>query len=120
MDSRVPFDKFKYVALYSRVSQNRLFPYALPYIMTVCYCKNEEKTTLGFHPKRLYINPPKPINIDWLQEVLYDRNQFISRIYWCAKCETLLFEIKTAAFTACVRKKETFSTASNFSHYLMP
>jgi hypothetical protein len=65
------------------------------------------------------MNPPPPIDCDLLQEVVNDKAQFISRlleektIYWCAKCETLLFEIRTAAFTACVWQKETFSTVSN-------
>jgi len=41
MDSRLPFDRFKYVALCGRVSENRIFPYTLPCIMTGWYCKIE-------------------------------------------------------------------------------
>jgi hypothetical protein len=117
MDSRVPFNKFKYVALFDRVSENRLFPYALPCIMTASYCKNEKKTAIRFHPKCLY-ESASSYRFDWLQEVVNDTAQFISKlleektIYWCAKCETLLFEIRTAAFTACVWPKK-FSTANN-------
>jgi hypothetical protein len=77
--------------------------------MNVCYCKNEEEAELWFHPKSLYVNPPPPIDCNWLQEVVYDRIRFIVRllenkiIYWRAKCGTLLFEIGTATFTGCAQ-----------------
>lgn len=49
---------------------------------------------------------------------MYDRTRFIAQFleekttYWCAKCETLLYEIGTAAFTVCI-EKEASSTVSN-------
>jgi hypothetical protein len=111
MNSRVPFDKFKYVVVCGRVSESRLSPYTLPCIMTGCYCKNEVKSQLRFHPKCQYTMLHPPIDCDWLQKVVDDRTLFITRLlkqetsYWCEKCKTLLFDIGTAAFKGCVRQK---------------
>ena len=78
MDSRVPFDRFNYVALRGRMPEKQLFLYTLLCIMIACYCKKEEEERLRFHPKFLHTNPPPPINCDWLQEVLYEGTQFVA------------------------------------------
>jgi len=76
-----------------------------------CLLLQERKTELRFYPKCLYMNPPPPIDCDWLQGIVYFRTRFCDRLleqkttYWCAKCGTLLFEIGTAAFTGGVRQK---------------
>ena len=120
VDSTVPFDRFKYVALCGRASNNQIFPHGLPCIITASYWKKEEKDELRFHPKCLHNYSPPPIDCDWLQEVEYDKTQFIALLlkekmtHWCAKCETLLYEIGTVAFMRCVRRKVVSSTASNF------
>ena len=53
MDSRVNFEKFKYVATCGLVSEDRLFSHALPCYLSAHYCLADEETELRYHTKCL-------------------------------------------------------------------
>ena len=82
MNSIVPFHRFKELAKCGLVPGERLFPYTLPCIIIICYCKDgeEEEVALRFHPKCLYTDPNPPIKCDWYEEVVGDRAGFIARL----------------------------------------
>jgi hypothetical protein len=80
MNSIVPFGRFKEVTKCGLVPYERLFPYTLPCIISICYCKDGEEVALRFHPKCLYTDPPPPIECDRYKEVGGDRAGFIARL----------------------------------------
>ena len=67
-----------------------------------------------FNPKCLYADTPPPIECYLLQEVVTDRDRFIALLvkkrkhFGVQKCETLLLEIGTPAFTRCAKRKRSF------------
>ena len=107
MDSRVPVDRFKYAATCGQVLEDQLFSCALPYYILVNYltCYDEG---LRYHLKCLSHSPLPLIHSDWLQMIVYDKTWLIAqllnekKLYWCAICEMLLFNIKTKPFAGCV------------------
>ena len=94
-DSRVPFDRFNYVATCGRVSDYQPFPYTLPCHISSYYCMAGEEADLLLHPKCLYANPP--IDCDWMHLVANKKTQFIAKLlddkklYCCANYFMLLF-----------------------------
>jgi len=107
MDSRVPFDIFKYVATCSRVSEDQLFPCALPYLILANYLMSYDDG-LSYNPKCLSHNPRPPVHSKWLQMIVYDKTRLIAellnekKMYRCAICDMLLFDIKTRPCARCV------------------
>ena len=108
MDCGVPFDRFKYVATCGRVPEDHLFLYTLPYRILANYLTSLDEE-LRYHPKCLS-NSPLPIHrSDCLRMIVYNKTWHITqllhekKLYWCAICDTLLFDIKTGRYAGCAR-----------------
>jgi hypothetical protein len=108
MNSRVPFDKFKYVARCSQVSKDQLFPCTLPYRILTKFVASYDDEELRYHPKRLSLSPLPLINSHWLQLIVRDKTWLVDqlvnekKVYCCAICEMLLFDGKIGPFSGCV------------------
>ena len=46
------------------MSEDRLFPYALPCIMIACYCVADEEVEVWFNPRCLYDDPSPSVDCD--------------------------------------------------------
>ena len=108
MDSRIPFDRVMYVATCGLdVGGATPLRTAQHY---VCLLLQDDELRSYDPIQNVCIWIRLLASSDWLQEVVYDRARFIPHLLeeyttYCAKCETLLFEIGTEAFIGCVRRK---------------
>jgi hypothetical protein len=105
----------------------RIFPYRIPCIISLCYCKDceEEEVALRLHPKCLYTNPPLSIVRDWDEEVVRDRVRFIVNILERKKINIAMQNVKLCYLRLVLRlvqgvqsEKQTSCTVIKLPHLI--
>ena len=105
MDSRIPIDRFKYIATCGRVSEDQLFSYTLPYRILANYLLSQD-VDLRSHPKCLS-NSPLPVHYsDWLQMIGCDKTWLkttltLEKTVLVYNMWHVAFDIKTGRYAGC-------------------
>lgn len=110
VDSIACFENFKHVGTCGRLSEVRLFTYALSCNISARYCMADEKG-LRCHRKYLYAIPSRPINCNWIYIVVDDRcsvHRPIPGRNVVSRNARLLINIGTGTFAVCTSRKQNF------------